>query len=281
MKNLIINELSIDGQFDSEKDFENNLRESFRIFELQKNLDKDLHICSSIYSRNITNKTTISNYLINSRSDEARKFKIYLMKNFWDTNPIHKNSSIYKCEYTSLTNGYSIAEACERQCNIFSFHHTNYLSKTLVVFKDLEKILIENYTSEKDYINNNFESIINCLWSKLNNDFERYFRLLLKIFSIKLNLIFLYEYKFSDKFQEQLLCFPSHMKNKAITQIAKRLSLSRDEANRSESLNDEPIKGKFNLRRFYITKNMGRIHYSIKDNSILLESLNIQHDEGL
>lgn len=281
MKDLIVNELSIDGQFNSIEEFENNLRESFKLFELQKILEKNLYFCSSIYRRNITNNTTISTYLASSHSDEVRKLRSYLMQNFWDINPIHNNCSIYKCDYTELIYGYSIAEACERQCNIFSFNHQNYLLTNIVVWKDLEEFLIENYTNEKDFINNKFELIVNILWQKLNIDFEKYFRLLLRIFAIKQLFTFINEYELNDKFKEKLLSIPVHIRNKTITQIAKRLSLNRDEANLSESLNDEPIRGNPNLRRFYITKNLGRIHYVIHNNSIVFESVNIQHDEGL
>lgn len=281
MKDLIVNELSIDGQFSSIEEFENNLRESFKLFELQKILKKILYFCSSIYSRNINNNTTISTYLASSHSDEGRKLRSYLMQNFWDINPIHNNCSIYKCDYTKLTYGYSIAEACERQCNIFSFKHPNYLLNTIIVRKDLEEFLIENYTNEKDFINSKFELIVDILWQKLNIDFEKYFRLLLKIYAIKHSLTFINEYELSEKFKEKLLSIPVHIRNKTIIQIAKRLSLNRDEANQSESLNDEPIKGKPNLRRFYITKNLGRIHYVIHNNYIVFESVNIQHDEGL
>lgn len=39
MENLIVNELSLDGQFDNEEDFELNLQESCKIFGLQHRLN--------------------------------------------------------------------------------------------------------------------------------------------------------------------------------------------------------------------------------------------------
>ena len=283
MKDLIVNELSLDGQYENYGEFECVLRESCKLFELQNKLSLDILFSSLIYNRKINNELTVYNYLSTSRSDEARKFKIFLSQNYWDATPSQEINVEYFFNHMNIT-GYSIAEACERKSKLFSFNHTTYSSIYLEVYKKSESFQVENYTNIKDYVNNNFEKILNILWIKLNDNFEIYFKLLLNVFAIKENLLFINNYEFTNKFKEQLLNFPSNLKNKSIEQIAKRLSLTRDKANISESLNDEPIKGlprSLNMRRFYITKSFGRVNYEQKENCINLKELNTQHDDGL
>ncbi len=284
MESLIVNELSLDGQFDNEEDFELNLQEGFRLFDLQYQLNSKLFFSSSIYNRQITNRTTISQYLRISHSDEARKFRFFLDKDFWDMNQMHKNDISYTCTYTDLTHGYSLAEACERQSNIYSFRHTNYIEKIIEINKNSEKFLLKNFTNLNEFINDNFEAIVDILWNQLNKDFRKTFELLIKIFAIKFNFSLINAYNYSDNFQNQLLNVPTTIRNKAIEQITKRLSFTREQANSNQSLNDEPIRGfarNVNLRRFYITRNLGRIHYSINNESIFFEELNTQHDAGM
>ncbi len=281
MNSIIVNELSLDGQFNSIEDFEKELRESFKIFNLKNKLDKKLYFSSSIYNRNIDNKINVSQYLLSSRSDEAKKFRSFLSQNFLDMD-FNKNEQ-YLFNFSDVSN-YSIAEAFERQCGLYSFNHPAYTAPNLQVCKNEEIRTIKNYTNIKDYINTNFEMIVNTLWSELNSNFEINFRLLLKIFAINKDFSFNCDYKVSEQFKEQLTNIPINIRNKSIEQIVKRLSCSRDQASMSTSLNDEPIRGtshNVNIRRFYITKSLGRIHYEQKESCIYFKELNTQHDRGL
>lgn len=284
MESLIVNELSLDGQFDTEEDFELNLQESCKIFGLQHRLNLGLFFSSSTYYRQITNVTNVAQYLNTSRSDEARKFRSFLDQNFWDEDTKHSYNASYTCTYTALTHGYSLAEACERQCNIYSFEHTNYIEKSIAISKNSEHFSLKNYTNLNDFINDNFDDIVDILWNQLNKDFKKTFELLIKIFSIKFNFPLINDYNYNDNFQDQLLNIPTAIRSKTIEQITKRLSLTRDQASSNKSLNDEPIRGfsrKLNLRRFYITKSLGRIHYSLNDESLFFEEVNTQHDAGM
>lgn len=284
MESLIVNELSLDGQFANEEDFELNLRESCKIFGLQHKLNLGLFFSFSIYYRQITNSANIAIYLNTSRSDEARKFRLFLDQNFWDEDAKHNQGASYTCTYTDLTHGYSLAEACERQCNIYSFEHTSYIEKIIAISKNSERFLLKNYTNLNDFISDNFETIVDILWNQLNKDFKKTFESLIKIFAIKYNFSLINTYNYSDNFQDQLLNIPMTIRSKTIEQITKRLSLTRDQANINKSLNDEPIRGfsrNVNLRRFYITKNLGRIHYSLNNESIFFEEINTQHDAGM
>lgn len=285
MNSIIVNELSLDGQFNSIEDFEKELRESFKIFNLKNKLDKKLYFSSSIYNQNIDSNINVSKYLLSSRSDEARKFRSYLVQNScWDmdSNKQYKDGQ-YLFNFRDVSN-YSIAEAFERQCSLYSFNHPAYTAPDLQVCKNKEIRTIKNYTNIKDYIDTNFEMIVNTLWTELNSNFEINFRLLLKIFAINKDFSFNCDYKVSEQFKEQLTNIPIKIRNKSIEQIVKRLSCSRDQASMSTSLNDEPIRGtshNVNIRRFYITKNLGRIHYEQKESCIYFKELNTQHDRGL
>ena len=190
----------------------------------------------------------------------------------------------YKNDFLGTINGYSIAEACECNGNLYSFKHENFAIENIEVERNTQKFVIKNYTNINKYINDNFENIIDIFWQKFEQNFEVSFEWLLKIFSIKYNLIFINNYKYSNKFKERILNIPKSIRAKSIEQIAKRLSLTREEASKNESLNDEPIRGisgGISKRRFYITKSQGRIHYFLDNNVLLFDSLNIQHDEDL
>ena len=66
MNSIIVNELSLDGQFNSIEDFEKELRESFKIFNLKNKLDKKLYFSISIYNQNIDSNINVSKYLLSS-----------------------------------------------------------------------------------------------------------------------------------------------------------------------------------------------------------------------
>jgi len=137
---IIINELSLIGQFEDENNFFDSFDCVLRILkiidELKFTLSKEYNFFESKITRN-----QILQDVLKVRSDRARKMKSFVSKltnnpPFWNNNKKHNcdnNKYIYNSKNICNT---SLAESCERDKIIISFKHSNFSNKNLEVQKD-------------------------------------------------------------------------------------------------------------------------------------------------
>ncbi|TNJ64552.1 hypothetical protein FE784_19945 [Paenibacillus hemerocallicola] len=172
---VLMNELSLEGQFTDLNEFLNSLREFILI---QKIMDAAQIKLLKHYNL-LNEKVTVSHSLHAVLTDnsikttsEIRRFKIYLKRllsdpSFWHENQFHKQSDRYTCKFTDKTHDYSLAEACERDRRVLSFENKKFKDNTIVIEKNnaevmtllnfhnaqsLSEILFEeNAINEKDY----------------------------------------------------------------------------------------------------------------------------------
>ncbi|EKD28587.1 MAG: hypothetical protein ACD_79C00270G0006 [uncultured bacterium] len=156
---ILINELSLDCQFYSEKDFiENGLTPIVPVLKLLNEQNFSLMKKYDFYETKVTSSKTIYNILTEediSRSyDIIRKFKSLLTKlfvaPFWQDNQRHSDEDIYILNNEKI-NGSSIAESCERDKVILSFFHECYLKKNISIFKNNISFTINNIFKVENY----------------------------------------------------------------------------------------------------------------------------------
>ncbi len=127
---ILLNEKSLDGQFDSLETFFKTLPEMSRNMKILKEKNLLLYKHSSLYSRNVTKEMTLME-LQNSRGniipiyrDEIRKWKRDLSE--MTTSPPFWDTESQQCED-------SISEAARRHTDVISFQHPDYEDKELKV----------------------------------------------------------------------------------------------------------------------------------------------------
>jgi len=148
---ILVNELSLSGQFDSIDHFiKSGLQPFIKVLneiDFQSNL---LYKKNDFYSAKITLQHSIYDILIGEISrkyDEIRKLKSQFVKLFvqpyWDDKNRHSANSVYLLNGKNVY-GFSLAEACERDKIVISFNHDDFISVQLFISKNGKKITLDN-----------------------------------------------------------------------------------------------------------------------------------------
>ena len=148
---ILINELSLSGQFDSIDHFiKSGLRPFIKVLndiDFQSNL---LYKKYDFYSAKITLQHSIHDILtgvISRQYDEIRKLKLQFVKLFdqpyWEDKTRHSANSVYLFNGKNIY-GFSLAEACERDKTVISFNHDDFISVQLFISKDDKNIKLDN-----------------------------------------------------------------------------------------------------------------------------------------
>lgn len=155
---LLLNELSLTGQFDSVEDFvERGVMNVLQVLHELRDEDQVLKKYD-FYNCQVTPQHTIHEVLTGNVSrthDELRKFKIHLSRVFsdpyWEDDPRQDPISQYLFEAVSVT-GTSLAEAYERNQIIISFVHQNFQDSPIPIIKKGNQRMIDNLFEEGQYI---------------------------------------------------------------------------------------------------------------------------------
>jgi len=156
---ILVNELSLSGQFASADEFINGgaLINFAALLNEIKNTDALLYKKYDFFESKITEDMTIHNLLVGTISrqfDEIRKFKTglaCLFENpYWEDDQKHNVSFAYRYMGNNVS-GQSLSEACERDKIVISFIHPDFPSCSLVVMRGETEILLNNLLKEEDY----------------------------------------------------------------------------------------------------------------------------------
>ncbi|GAQ19126.1 hypothetical protein OPHB3_3085 [Oceanobacillus picturae] len=161
--NVILNEFSLEEQFDSPETFLESLKSIIKVQHIMDVCSFTLLKHQELYNYKVTENRTLHEILIDKRistGNEGRKFKIFLKKlmsdpPFWQDNQRHLNSDRYICDYTHEVSGYSLAEACERDKIVLSFDCGNFREAGLIIKKNGQPISLLNINDPKvfaDYL---------------------------------------------------------------------------------------------------------------------------------
>lgn len=183
---IIINELSLSGQFNNKEDFLANLEKLLPIIKLINNLDFILLKNDLFFNSQITTDKTLHNILTlpHLRDSRVRKIKSYLLRiannpPYWESDPAHN------CEHdTYIYNSIDIcnkglAEASQRDKLILSFEHNDFNNEKLQIKKnnnniDIVNILSKDILLDSLYQNNTIDALVFCKhkFSDSNLNFE-------------------------------------------------------------------------------------------------------------
>lgn len=165
---ILINELSLSGQFDSVEHFVlTGLKPFIKVINDIDYRSDSLYKKSDFFQAKVTPQHTIYDTIIGNMSrqyDEIRKFKSQLTRLFdnpyWENNPKHSTSNVYLYNGKNVC-GFSLAEACERDSIVISFHHNDFKSTHLSIYKDEYEIIIDNLLEHGQFTEISYQR--NCI----------------------------------------------------------------------------------------------------------------------
>ncbi|MDR0321286.1 MAG: hypothetical protein LBI28_07265 [Treponema sp.] len=160
MTEVLINELSLTGQFNSVDEFITGgaLLKFNAILNEIKGPDVLLYKNYQFFESMTTDGISIHDILVGTISrqyDEIRKMKTSLSclfeESYWENGQKHSPDVLYLFNNNCVT-GQSIAEACERDRIVISFFHRDFSSCCLSILRENTEITLDNLSGETDYI---------------------------------------------------------------------------------------------------------------------------------
>ncbi|CAA6802635.1 MAG: Unknown protein [uncultured Sulfurovum sp.] len=153
---VLINELSLDGQFKDENEFLDGFDEILKLIKFLDRLEFILLKEYSFFQSKVTLESKLDDFL-RLRTDRARKMKQFLLKlaynpPYWnDTKKHNCSNNSYTYNLDSICNT-SLAESCERDNIVLSFKHNNFLKSNLSIEKNNEHIDIYNFIDKHQFL---------------------------------------------------------------------------------------------------------------------------------
>ena len=156
----IINELSLNSQFNSSNEFiENSLPSFLEIFKVCNDFKFDLLKNYDFYNSKITKDLSLINLLtdkyISRTSDEIKRYKILIDKvtgePYWETNSKIDPNSNYSISKIIVNNS-GLSEAYERNCNLISFIPSDFEIDSIEVKKNEEIKSLNNFYNKKQLL---------------------------------------------------------------------------------------------------------------------------------
>lgn len=153
---VIVNDLSLNGQFSSIEDFTNNLlSEIVPILKMCENNDIQITKKSDIYSKYVTSSENLHSLLLLRGNPIISKLKSSLNKlmcdePFWDSHSKIDISSNYESKVTSEKIN-CIYEAHERKTHLISFLNNFFSTTEIEITKNGKEYYVKNFTSIKEY----------------------------------------------------------------------------------------------------------------------------------
>lgn len=152
---VIINELSLSGQFIDSQKFYENLSSIGLILSSFNTLQIPIYKNWEFYKSNVTAQTTLHDYK-NDHAPEVILFKSELSKiidePYWETTPKHSCNDIYTCVYTNNKCMYGLAEAVEDLKVVISFHNDAFLQTNLKICKNGQDHTIKNVYNKETLV---------------------------------------------------------------------------------------------------------------------------------
>lgn len=146
---IIVNELSLNGQYGTKQDFISSIRTTGIILRCLNLYKVEILKGRDFYSSMITQDCSLYQIFHEKTPDPALQlFKSELLKiigePFWEDNQKHTCDDKYKFAHTTLLCQYGLAEATENSKTVISFDHQNYQNNSIELNKNTELITLDN-----------------------------------------------------------------------------------------------------------------------------------------
>lgn len=154
--NIILNELSLNGQFKSTHDFLDNLYTVIVIIQLLEKLNIGILKEYSFFNSQVTQDLKFSD-ITNTKSTQVRKIKSLLLKlsnnpPFWNDSQKHEcQTNTYRYNSIDICTT-SLAESTERDRIILSFNHKDFKNTELIVQKNISDVDIFNLIDKSHFL---------------------------------------------------------------------------------------------------------------------------------
>jgi len=153
---VLLNELSLTGQFKDEDEFFNNFDSVLEIIKLLDILNFSIAKEYMFFDVAITSQYKLGDFL-RLRTDRAKRMKRFLAKlaqnpPFWNEIQKHDcSNNSYIFNEVDICNT-SLAESCEQDKIVLSFFHSDFLNNSLLVQKNSDDVDIYNLLDKNDFI---------------------------------------------------------------------------------------------------------------------------------
>ena len=153
---ILINELSLRGQFEDENKFLDNFDMVLKLIKLIDKLNFSLLKEYSFFQSQITTNSKLDDFL-KLRTDRAKRMKRFLSKlaynpPYWNDAQKHDcSSNSYTYNSNNICNS-SLAESCERDKIILSFTHNDFLNTNLEIQKNNTPVNIYNFIDKSNFL---------------------------------------------------------------------------------------------------------------------------------
>lgn len=146
---IIVNELSLTGQYGTKQEFISNIRTSGIILRCLNLFNVEILKGRDFYASMVTQDRSLLEIFYEKSPDPALQlFKSELLKiiadPFWENNQKHTCNDKYKFEQTPLLCQYGLAEATEDDRIVMSFSHPNYQTNNLSLKKNNDPVNLYN-----------------------------------------------------------------------------------------------------------------------------------------
>ena len=174
---ILLNELSLNGQFANLEEFEASLiKNTLPLLEGIRQASLCLMKKQTFYKSKVTPDDDLHTILIKRQIDLSIKIKSLLSKMLlnephWDTNPKHSNQDTYFCNNKNVNNT-SLAEACERDKLTLSFEHKDFYDQFIKIKKNSEEITLNNIVDKNSLYSFLFENKLIEIDDFINNKFS-------------------------------------------------------------------------------------------------------------
>lgn len=166
---IIINELSLDGQYANKNEFYIDLKKISLIINSFNQFKLDVLKCYSFYNCKVTPINILHDFL-KTNDDEIMGFKNAIVQivnePYWEDIQKHNCSDIYECIFTIEKCSYGLAESVENYKTVMSFNHNSFNSNTIKINKNEQPIQIFNIY--------NIDTLIDFLNTNLDNQIIKY-----------------------------------------------------------------------------------------------------------
>ena len=252
---ILINELSLDGQFPTVTDFiYKGLNPFITVLDEIAALNCMLLKKYDLYNSMITADKTLHDILIGRISreyDQIRKFKRKLAmlfeEPFWENDKKHSDDDTYLFDNEKINNS-SLAESCERDRVVVSFLHSNFQILEIPVLKNQDEMLVDNLYDRFHFLE--------LRRNRKGLSLEEYVNL--KFIDTKLDFSLI-----DDKFGFALLN-TSVQENAFLSSFEKFIKMSWDDILKDDGFEYKPYKDQDLFKQKYNDKNIRKFRTSQK-----------------
>ena len=151
---FLLNEKSLDGQFDNADDFLKSLRPVIKCMEiLHASSDVGIYKIQNFHERRVTKKERVCDLKVHGVSDELLRFKLSLDREtykapYWDAEPSHDISQEFLWNGEDIT-ATSLAESAVTGNPLLSFKSDRFIDCMLIISSDKKEYNVNSVHTPK------------------------------------------------------------------------------------------------------------------------------------